>query len=544
MIKSLKFLPIVFIVLVYGCKSTQPTVPVKEETPEVVDENTKEEKEMPENIPDEIPKEIPEEEILISKKKKQEPPLNIEEFRAAWVATVANINWPSKSGLSTYQQQQEALKLLDFLESHNFNAVIFQVRPQADALYKSDLEPWSYFLTGEQGKAPEPFYDPLGFWIQEAHKRGLELHVWLNPYRAHHTTGGKITDSSIIRKKPDLAVELANGMWWLDPAKQETQDHSAAVVMDIVKRYEIDGVHFDDYFYPYDSYNNGKDFPDDDSWEAYKNNGGKLSRGDWRRDEVNTFIKRIYKEIKAEKLSVKFGLSPFGIWRPGYPQSVVGYDQYDKLYADAKLWLNEGWIDYFTPQLYWPINQYGQSFPELLGWWESENTKNRHLWPGINVGLGGDEKNVDETVNQIMITRGMLPGSPGTVHWSIGPLMKQANLAKALLEGPYRKKALVPPSPWLDDSAPETPEINAVVEKDRLQMKWEVSQPNDVSKYVLWFKYDQGKWDYKILDGTITSYSLQNIVGAKKIAMDKIGITAVDRLGNQSDFKEIDLKTK
>ncbi|PTX45004.1 uncharacterized lipoprotein YddW (UPF0748 family) [Christiangramia gaetbulicola] len=542
MIKRSGILLLVVAFLVYGCKSKQPTVPSKPETPEVVEQKPGEVKETPEEVAKEIPVETPKEEVVIAKKERKQPPLNIEEFRAAWVATVANINWPSKGGLSTYQQQQEAIKLLDFLQSHNFNAVIFQVRPQADALYKSELEPWSYFLTGTQGKAPEPYYDPLDFWINEAHKRGLELHVWLNPYRAHHTTGGEITETSIIKKKPELAVKLANGMWWLDPAKQETQDHSAAVVMDIVERYDIDGVHFDDYFYPYDSYNDGKDFPDDKTFLAYQNSNGKLSRADWRRDHVNKFIKRIYDEIKAEKPYVKFGLSPFGIWRPGYPQSVVGYDQYDKLYADAKLWLNEGWIDYFTPQLYWQINQYGQSFPELLGWWESENTKNRHLWPGINVGMGGDEKNVDETINQIMITRGMLPESKGTVHWSIGPLMKSEMLAKGLLEGPYRKKALVPPSPWLDDNAPEVPQLNATIEKDRLLMNWEVNNPADIFKYVLWFKYEQGNWDYKILDGNTTAFSLQNIVGEKKRAMEKIGITAVDRLGNQSDFKEIILK--
>ncbi len=542
MIKRSGILLLLVAFLVYGCKSKQPTVSSKPETPGVVEEKPGEVKEAPEEVSKEIPVETPKEEVLVAKKERKQPPLNIEEFRAAWVATVANINWPSKGGLSTQQQQQEALKLLDFLQSHNFNAVIFQVRPQADALYKSELEPWSYFLSGKQGKAPEPYYDPLDFWITEAHKRGLELHVWLNPYRAHHTTGGEITETSIIKKRPELAVKLANGMWWLDPAKQETQDHSAAVVMDIVERYDIDGVHFDDYFYPYDSYNGSKDFPDDKTYLAYQNSNGKLSRGDWRRDHVNKFIKRIYDEIKAEKPYVKFGLSPFGIWRPGYPQSVVGYDQYDKLYADAKLWLNEGWIDYFTPQLYWQINQYGQSFPELLGWWESENTKNRHLWPGINVGLGGDEKNVDETINQIMITRGMLPESKGTVHWSIGPLMKSEMLAKGLLEGPYRKKALVPPSPWLDDTAPEVPQFNASIEKDRLLMNWEVNTPGDISKYVLWFKYEQGNWDYKILDGDTTAFSLQNIVGEKKRAMEKVGITAVDRLGNQSDFKEIILK--
>ncbi|SDR91356.1 glycoside hydrolase family 10 protein [Christiangramia echinicola] len=518
-----------------ACKTTKPTT--EPSTQENVVKDTIVSAEKPE-----VKEEIPGEDNPVSIKEKINPPLNIEEFRAAWIATVANINWPSKSGLSTYQQQQEALKLLDFLKSHNFNAVIFQVRPQADALYQSELEPWSYFLTGEQGKAPDPYYDPLDFWIKEAHKRGLELHVWLNPYRAHHTTGGKVTSTSIIRKKPELAVELANGMWWLDPAQKETQDHSAAVVMDIVNRYDIDGVHFDDYFYPYDSYNNGKDFPDEKTFMAYQNADGKLSKADWRRDHVNKFIKRIYEEIKAEKPFVKFGLSPFGIWRPGYPESVSGYDQYDKLYADAKLWLNEGWIDYFTPQLYWQINQYAQSFPELLGWWESENTKNRHLWPGINVGLGGDEKNVDETINQIMITRGMLPESKGTVHWSIGPLVKHENLARALVEGPYRKKALVPPSPWLDDSAPEVPEFSFKVENDRLLMNWEVSDPKDISRYVIWFKYEQGNWDYKILDGNVTSFSLQNVVGEKKKMMERIGITAVDRLGNQSDFKEIILK--
>lgn len=171
------------------------------------------------------------------------------EFRAAWVATVANIDWPSKRGLSTAEQQAEAIRLLDFLKSHHFNAVVFQVRPQADALYQSNLEPWSYYLTGEQGKAPSPFYDPLQFWIDEAHNRGLELHVWLNPYRAHHTVGGPVTDSSIVKRKPELVVKLKDGnYWWFDPAKQGTKDHSTAVVMDIVKRYDIDGVHFDDYF--------------------------------------------------------------------------------------------------------------------------------------------------------------------------------------------------------------------------------------------------------------------------------------------------------
>jgi uncharacterized lipoprotein YddW (UPF0748 family) len=230
------------------------------------------------------------------------------EFRAAWVATVANINWPSKPGLPVETQKQEAIALLDFLAAHHFNAVILQVRPQADALYKSDLEPWSYYLTGKQGQAPEPYYDPLEFWVKEAHQRGLELHVWLNPYRAHHKDGKEISDLSIVKKHPELVVYLKEGYWWMDPARQEVQDITNAVVMDLVHRYDIDGVHMDDYFYPYPSYNNNIDFPDSTSWTAYQQSGGKLSRGDWRRDAVNKLIERMYKNIKAEKPWVKFGI--------------------------------------------------------------------------------------------------------------------------------------------------------------------------------------------------------------------------------------------
>ncbi|MBI5008121.1 MAG: family 10 glycosylhydrolase [Bacteroidia bacterium] len=289
------------------------------------------------------------------------------EFRAAWVATVANVNWPSKPGLPVNQQKKEAIELLDLLQNNNFNAVIFQVRPQCDALYQSALEPWSYYLTGIQGKAPDPFYDPLEFWIEKAHARGIELHAWLNPYRAHHAAGGEVTDASIVRKRPELVVKLEQGYWWMEPTKQAVQDQTYNVVMDLIRRYDLDGIHFDDYFYPYPSYNNDKDFPDDGSWQAYLKDGGKLSRGDWRRESVNKLVERIYKGIKTEKPWVKFGLSPFGIWRPYNPPSVSGFDQHNVLYADAKKWLNKGWVDYYSPQLYLQINQIPQSLPLLLG---------------------------------------------------------------------------------------------------------------------------------------------------------------------------------
>jgi uncharacterized lipoprotein YddW (UPF0748 family) len=462
-------------------------------------------------------------------------PKAVSEFRAAWVATVANINWPSKPGLSTKEQQAEAIEMLDFLKEHHFNAVIFQVRPQADALYKSSLEPWSYYLTGTQGKAPEPFYDPLEFWVEAAHDRGMELHVWLNPYRAHHKDGKEISDQSIVKMHPELVMKLKEGYWWMDPSQKQVQDHTSSVVMDIVKRYDIDGVHFDDYFYPYPSYNGTDDFPDDKSWAVYQAGGGKLSRGDWRRESVNVLIERLYKEIKSEKKHVKFGLSPFGIWRPGYPESIQGFDQYDQLYADAKLWLNKGWVDYFSPQLYWPINRIPQSFPVLLGWWSQENTMNRHLWPGISVGRDTSAKNVNEIMSQVMISRGMLPQSKGIVHWSVSSVTKNPTMAKALIDGPYKADALVPASPWLDDQPPAIPTVATEKQDGQLKITWSHADRKDVFRWIVYHQYGTA-WSYTIVDRNAGSFTLKPDNGdkTKPLPLRNIAVTAVDRLGNES----------
>lgn len=468
---------------------------------------------------------------------RQAPPKTIAEFRAAWVATVANINWPSKPGLSTAEQQAEALRLLDSLKEHHFNAVIFQVRPQADALYKSRLEPWSYYLSGTQGKAPDPYYDPLDFWIEAAHDRGLELHVWLNPYRAHHVKGGAVTERSMVKKMPDQVVALKEGYWWFDPAQKRTQDHGVRVVMDIVKRYDIDGVHFDDYFYPYPSYNGNADFPDSASRKEYLRNGGKLSRSDWRRENVNRFIQRLYGEIKAEKPYVKFGLSPFGLYRPGYPSSVSsGFDQYEDLYADARLWLNEGWVDYFSPQLYWTIRSM-YSFPILLGWWEKENIRRRHLWPGISLGRDTSMRNVEETLNKIMVSRGMLGQNPGLVHWHISSVTGNPNMARALLSGPYRQEALVPPSPWLDSVPPAAPAVRMNIEADSLiRVNWSHADKKDVFRWVVYYRHGN-VWNYEILNRRDRSVTLK--IREKRRSLGRIAVTAVDRTGNESPRKEL-----
>lgn len=540
---SVVALVLLFSVFMIACKSRQKQVLVHPNTttPVVVEKPQEETPDVPvilERTPDKstATKPAPVEEF---KSIKVQLPEVEREFRAAWVATVANINWPSKRNLSAEEQKREAISLLDFLEANNFNAVIFQVRPSADALYNSTHEPWSYFLNGEIGKKPYPYYDPLEFWVEEAHKRGLELHVWLNPYRAHHSSGGEVTSQSMVRKEPSMIVRLKNGMYWFDPANKNTQDHASRVVMDIVKRYDIDGVHFDDYFYPYASYNGGADFPDNQTWNEYRRNGGNLSRADWRRQNVNQFIERVYSEIKAEKKYVKFGLSPFGIWKPGYPAGVTGSSQYDELYADAKLWLNKGWIDYFAPQLYWPIEPQRQSFTALLKWWQSENTHNRHLWPGLNTVEVKSPDRPREIVNQVHATREIVPNSKGVIHWSIAGLTRNPQTTRALKEGPYKEKVLVPASPWLQSFPVATPSLLLTREKVGIFAKWQTKTPEEVKHWIVYARYGND-WEYVVYDAHITSFEFPFNESGQKL--NAIAVKALDRLSNESDYVALEVR--
>jgi len=362
------------------------------------------------------------------------------EFRGVWVATVANIDWPSKPGLPTEDQKKELVALFDRCEKLHLNAIIFQVRPMCDALYESNLEPWSSFLTGRQGESPG--YDPLKRAVDEAHKRGMELHAWFNPYRAWNPTARSDPAANhLVKTRPDLAKKYGKH-YSLVPTEPEVLKHSLAVVLDVVKRYDVDGVHMDDYFYPYPEQDETKKeipFPDDEGWAAYRADGGKLSRDDWRRDAVNRFVKAMYEEVHRAKPWVKVGISPFGIWRPGHPPSVQGFDQFGKLYADAKLWLNEGWVDYFTPQLYWAIGAEKQSYPQLLDWWAKETTKGRHLWIGNSAGRHSPE----ELTNQVKLTR---EKAGGNVWFSEKALRGPKAQALGKL---YEQKAAVPETPWL-----------------------------------------------------------------------------------------------
>lgn len=475
----------------------------------------------------------PPSDIIVEEDFKVSLPVIKREFRGVWIASVANINWPSRNNLSVDQQKAEAINMLNMLQENNFNAVIFQARPSADALYTSELEPWSYFLTGKTGEPPYPNYDPLQFWIEESHKRGMELHVWLNPYRAHHSNGGAVSNLSMVNKLSDITVRLKNGMYWFDPANPKTQGHVSNVVKDLVKRYDLDAIHFDDYFYPYATYNSGRDFPDNASWNAYVNSGGTLSRADWRRDSVNKFVERIYKEIHAEKNYVRFGISPFGIWKPGFPEGIVGSSQYDELYADAKLWLNKGWVDYFSPQLYWPIESKGQSFGSLLNWWKSENTMNRHLWPGLNTVEVKVSDRPTEIKNQIEITRQLLPQSTGEIHWSIAGLTKNPNMLPTLKSGPYKEKALTPKSPWIKALPLQKPTLFTNDNGSFIQASWSSKNIGNVFQWVLFTQYN-GVWETEILTLDTLSKEIPKTKDGR--ILNAIAVKAIDRLGNESEY--------
>jgi uncharacterized lipoprotein YddW (UPF0748 family) len=398
------------------------------------------------------------------------PPLG-REFRAVWIATVANIDWPSKPGLPVAELKRELREQFDLARRLRLNAIVFQVRPAADALYKSPIEPWSFFLTGQMGRAPQPAFDPLAFAIDEAHARGMELHAWFNPYRARHPgdKSPRAAPGHITRKSPQL-VHRYGPYTWMDPGEPAVRRLTTRVILDVVDRYDVDGVHIDDYFYPYPELNRrrqGIPFPDDRSWGRYVRAGGPLSRDDWRRKNVDDLVHELYDAIKKRKAWVKFGISPFGIWRPGYPENVRGFDSWDRLYADSRRWLNEGWIDYFTPQLYWRTTAPQQPYADLLKWWQAENRRGRHLWPGNFTSRASAARTqwpTDEVFDQIYETRLRLQPASGNVHFSMKAfLVNTDSLVERLVAGPYAEPVLVPASPWLSGDPPDAPQVTLAV---------------------------------------------------------------------------------
>ncbi len=430
------------------------------------------------------------------------PPAVPREFRGVWVASVSNIDWPSRKGLPVAAQKAELIALLDRAAELHLNAVIFQVRPMADALYECRLEPWSEFLTGTAGKAPDPFYDPLELAVREAHLRGLELHAWFNPYRARHPSAtAPVPDSHLVRTRPDLAKPYGKH-YWLNPTHPDVAEHSLRVILDVVRRYDVDGVHLDDYFYPYkEKDRDGRviPFPDDNTWAAYQQSGGKLGRDDWRRDAVDRFVQRLYREVKAAKPWVKVGISPFGIWRPGHPAGIAGFDAFAELYADSRRWLREGWVDYWTPQLYWPIKQEKQSYPRLLAWWLEQNVKYRHVWPGLIPGRVTGKPGgwpASEIADQIKLTRDQ-GGATGNVLFSMRTLLRNPGGVADAVAAVYAEPALVPASSWLAGKAPGRPRVEWRKGPDRQTLR--LTPPAEPVRLYVVQTEAGGKWTTRIV---------------------------------------------
>jgi uncharacterized lipoprotein YddW (UPF0748 family) len=359
------------------------------------------------------------------------------EFRAAWVATVYNIDWPAKAGLPVATQKAQLRAILDRAKELKLNAILFQVRPASDALYSSKLEPWSQFVSGKQGVSPG--YDPLEFAIEEAHKRGIELHAWFNPFRAATSASGSFAENHVSRKHPDWIRRFGSQLW-IDPGEPAAREYVLEVMLDVVRRYDIDGVHIDDYFYAYPLKKGDAFFPDDATWERHGMKTG-LRRPDWRRENINQFVAALNSGIKSAKPSVKFGISPFGIWRPRNPATIeADLDAYAQLFADSRKWLAEGWCDYLSPQLYWGIEPAKQSFPVLLEWWRAQS-RGVPIWPGIATERIGSSRPASEMIRQIELTR-QGGGIPGHVHWSMKSLMQnQGGIADLLKAGPYAETA-------------------------------------------------------------------------------------------------------
>jgi uncharacterized lipoprotein YddW (UPF0748 family) len=466
------------------------------------------------------------------------PPALDREFRGVWIATVANIDWPSKPGLPPAQQKAELITLLNRAANLKLNAVIFQVRPACDAMYSSLIEPWSEYLTGTMGKAPEPFYDPLAFALDEAHKRGMELHAWFNPYRALHKSHlGNISANHISKTHRDLVRSYGEYLW-LDPGEREVQDYSLRVVMDVVKRYDIDGVQFDDYFYPDPSNNANRDFPDDASWKKY-GAAGKLVRNDWRRENVNAFISRVYGAVKAAKPWVKFGISPPGIWRPGDPPQITGSDNYNKLFADSRKWLVNGWVDYFSPQLYWPIEPKEQSFPVLLNWWEQQNARHRNLWPGLSAAYNISEKWApSEIPEQIRLIRKQ-SGSDGYIFYNATALLTNSPrgdlLQRALETSLNPQPALVPAFPWLGSNTPAKPNLAIVAVSNTVRLQWTTGSTNSIVRWWAVQTRTGNTWKTQIFAGESSTAFL---TGTPEI----VALTAIDRIGNASPPRVLEMR--
>ncbi|APF17037.1 protein of unknown function DUF187 [Caldithrix abyssi DSM 13497] len=469
------------------------------------------------------------------------------EFRAAWIASVANIDWPSGAGQSPAKQKNDLIAMLDELQEAGLNAVLLQIRPECDALYNSNYEPWSYWLTGRQGRAPDPYYDPLQFAIEEAHKRGMELHAWFNPFRAEKTIGAySLASNHVVVQHPDWILsftETDSKLRILNPGIPAVRQHITNVIMDVVNRYDVDGVHFDDYFYPYPPNQISNTNKDYQTFLTYKHGDASDNNiNDWRRENINLLMKMVHDSIQAVKPWVKFGVSPFGIYKNGVPYGIVGMDAYSVIYCDPLAWLDDGSVDYLTPQLYWKIGG-SQDFSKLLTWWADQTySRGRHLYPGH---IFGSSFSVNELPNQLGLVRNN-GKALGDIYFSAKHFgYNTLDFANKVKNDYYRFPALVPQMDWKDLTPPEPPVAFYFTQAEAdepFRFQWQAPIASGIDSVIRFAVYRFEQQPSGQTPPTESSY-IYKIVGGQEFFPAYRGenypevffaLTAIDRNGNES----------
>ena len=470
------------------------------------------------------------------------------EFRGAWIQCV-NYQF---MGMGTQAMQTELTRQLNELKRCGINAILFQVRPEFDALYASSFEPWSRYLTGQQGQAPQPYWDPLAWMVEQCHARGMELHAWINPYRAK-TKGTKALVANHLYFKHPERFFAYDGQLIMDPGIPENRDYICNVVVDILSRYDVDGIHIDDYFYPYPA--NGQPIPDEETYARY---GGGMDRGDWRRENVNAFIRQMYECIHEVKPWVKFGVSPFGIYRNlgsdlQTGSNTRGLQNYDDLYADVLKWVNEGWVDYNIPQVYWEIGHPAADYDTLVRWW-SEHAPKRTLIIGQDVDRTVAKADpADPNRHQMerkMALQRSLPNIEGSCQWYAKAVVdNKGNYGTMLRTRYHRYPAMQPAMPWIDDRRPgKVKGLKAIWTEDGYMLMWRAPKAREeTDRAIAYAVYRFGQ------DEPIDLSFAENIVAITGNTFYKLPyedgmlkytyvVTALDRLHNES--KKVKCKVK
>lgn len=466
------------------------------------------------------------------------------EMRALWVTTVFNLDWPSNTTRTTAQQQTEARAFLDSCVDLKLNVVCVQIRSQGDALYNSTIEDWGPMLRGSFGLGPNPSYDPLQYWIDQAKLRGIQVYAWVNPYRALSNATSTVPTRHIKNQvgATDLyPTSATNNSLWIDPSGPGNT-WTRNVINDVVTRYDIDGLIFDDYFYPYPY--NSVDYPDADAYAAYTSGGGTLSKKEWRIKNINDFVQAVGTDIKAIKPYIKYGISPSGIYRssnastadgrPRLPSPIVGFNHVDALYADSVKWMQSGWIDFICPQIYWSLSSTAQNHTTIMNWWSQQNTLNRLVYVANAAYLVADGTwNASELNNQISATRN-LPTDSGNIHFRAESVTQVPSLVTALKAGVYAKPAILPAHPWIENVAPTNPWLLYTLSSSNHIFNWTV--PGEAPYQIVVATMVGSTWTHQVLPGTTTSFTFprKNAGGPLRA----FGVQAIDRNFNASAWSQ------